>query len=364
VITFRRSRHLVSFWKSDTCIVRNFRTRTEAALTLDILRLLDAITNWSDAEDIAQRIGLPVEPIRAILDALVALSFVVASDRPEPNDAWEAWDPAAGFFHFSTRGTVFNSDVAAGEQRLMKKAAHTPAPAPTSSRQGRKRLSLPKGSSPSALEAVLRERRTWRTFATTPLPIEDLADLLRLTVGVQKWGHGPARERIALKTSPSGGICHPIEAYVVATRVDGLAAGIYHYDAANHELALLQDHADPRLLNTFIQAQPWYGEAPVLFLFTAVFDRTAWRYPIAKAYRNILLEAGHICQTFYLLATERGLAPFCTHAIDEDSIDRALGIDGVSEGVVYVAGCGQRPPEGWSLGLPPIEGWVNGELAG
>ena len=76
---------------------------------------------------------------------------------------------------------------------------------------------------------------------------------------------------------------------------------------------------------------------------TAVFARTRWRYPSGRAYRVILAEAGHVCQTFCLAATWRGLAPFCTMALADSIIERQIGIDGVSEAVIYAAGFGTRP---------------------
>ena len=349
----------MGYWKGGECVLTNFRTGRVARLTPDLLSVLQALDDWTPAAAAARAVALPVRATRAILQELVAASLADARARAvaDDPDPWEAWDPAAGFFHFSTRQTRFNADVSAGERRLAQKAATAPPPAPTRTRRASVRVRLPRAPGNSPLAQVLRARRTWRRFSPAPVALADLADLLQLSVGVQQWARGPARSRIALKTSPSGGICHPIEAYVVATRVAGLARGIYHYDAAAHDLARLRKGAGHQLINRFIQAQPWYGKAPVVVLFTAVFGRTMWRYPVAKAYRNVLLEAGHVCQTFYLLATERGLAPFCTHAIDEDAIDAALGVDGVHEGVVYVAGCGRRPKAGWDLGLPNLDWW-------
>ena len=46
----------------------------------------------------------------------------------------------------------------------------------------------------------------------------------------------PPDGRMPLKTSPSGGARHSIEAYVVVRRVAGVPAGVYHYDAAAHAL--------------------------------------------------------------------------------------------------------------------------------
>ena len=65
-----------------------------------------------------------------------------------------------------------------------------------------------------------------------------------------------------------------------------------------------------------------------------------WRYPYARAYRAVLAESGHLCQTFCLLATSLGLAPFCTMALADSRIERDLRIDGVSEAVIYAAGVG------------------------
>jgi len=76
---------------------------------------------------------------------------------------------------------------------------------------------------------------------------------------------------------------------------------------------------------------------------TAVFKRTMWKYGKARAYRVVLLDAGHLCQTFCLTATWLGLAPFCTAAFNDSAIERVLKIDGVEESMLYVAGVGAKP---------------------
>jgi SagB-type dehydrogenase family enzyme len=78
---------------------------------------------------------------------------------------------------------------------------------------------------------------------------------------------------------------------------------------------------------------------------TAVFARTQWKYPASRAYRVVLIDAGHICQTFCLVATWLGLAPFCTMALADSKIEYDLGIDGVTESIIYAAGVGTRPKE-------------------
>jgi SagB-type dehydrogenase family enzyme len=151
---------------------------------------------------------------------------------------------------------------------------------------------------------------------------------------------------MALKTSPSGGARHPIEAYLLALRIQGLERGLYHYDAASHRLELLREGASARAVVQYLNGQKWCGNAAAVVLMTAVFARTQWKYPAPRAYRVVLIDAGHICQTFCLVATWLGLAPFCTMALADSRIEKDLKLDGITESVLYVAGVGSRPAAG------------------
>jgi SagB-type dehydrogenase family enzyme len=75
---------------------------------------------------------------------------------------------------------------------------------------------------------------------------------------------------------------------------------------------------------------------------TAVLPRTMWRYRFSRAYRVLLLEAGHFCQTFCLVATWLGLAPFCTAALRDEKIEEKLRLNGATETVLYAAGVGMK----------------------
>ncbi len=173
---------------------------------------------------------------------------------------------------------------------------------------------------------------------------EKLASLLGLSFGVQWWVDLPGMGRVALKTSPSGGARHPIEAYVLVLRVRGLPRGLYHYAAGAHRLELLRGGASAAEAIRYLNGQSWFGGAAAVVLMTALFARTQWKYPGPRAYRAILIDAGHVCQTFCLVATWLGLAPFCTMALADSRIEADLGIDGVTESVLYAAGVGTPPP--------------------
>src|SRR5207244_7333827 len=152
------------------------------------------------------------------------------------------------------------------------------------------------------LPRLLLERRTWRHFSRAPINLSTFATLLELTWGVHRWAHVRGQGRVAFKTSPSGGARHPIEAYVLAVRVKGLPRGLYHYAADRHGLDRLSRQASSRQIVEYCADQTWYGSAAAVVIMTAVFARERWRYQSPRAYRAVLLDAGHLCQTFRLIA--------------------------------------------------------------
>jgi SagB-type dehydrogenase family enzyme len=191
-----------------------------------------------------------------------------------------------------------------------------------------------------AFFGTLRARRTHRRFAKGKVSLPNVSQLLRTTWGVQGYFVTNVFGKLPYKTSPSGGSRHPGEVYLMALRVEGLEAGLYHYQARDHRLAKLPGKASPRLASAYCADQRYFSGAAALFIMTAVFARTMWKYGRARAYRVVLLETGHLCQTFCLVATRLGLAPFSTAALKDSLIERDLGLDGISESVLYIAGVG------------------------
>src|SRR4029077_642896 len=125
-----------------------------------------------------------------------------------------------------------------------------------------------------------------------------------------------------------------------ALRVKGLRPGLYHYHPGRHHLERISTNATPQKAKLYCAHQSFTRNAAALFLMTAVFERTMWKYDKSRAYRVVLLETGHLCQTFCLVATWLGLAPFCTAALKDTLIEEDLGIDGARESVLYIAGVG------------------------
>ena len=209
-------------------------------------------------------------------------------------------------------------------------------------------VSLPPAQA-GALDEALFERRTGRNFdPAASMTQAGVARLLQRTFGAQQQRE-IATGLVALKkTSPSAGSLHPIEAYVLVQRVDGVAPGLYHYHTQRHvlELVCALDAAQARAFGLEAVAnQEWFADAPVMVVLAARVARNFWKYRNhPKAYRAITLDAGHLSQTFYLLAAEAGLPAFITAAINEADIEQALGLDPLQDAVIAVCGCGPALP--------------------
>lgn len=123
-------------------------------------------------------------------------------------------------------------------------------------------------------------------------------------------------------------------------RVDGIAAGIYHYAVVDHALERIKLGTFEREAVAMCAGQTWVQDAAAVFLMTAVLPRSMWKYPQDHAYRVVHLDAGHVGQTFHLASVALGLAPFTTAALDHALIEQALELDGVSEVPIYAGAVG------------------------
>ena len=206
------------------------------------------------------------------------------------------------------------------------------------------RVALPKGRPRSAVashfEDVLRARRTTREFAREPVLLDDFAALIRGTWGKSGEIATEHLGRLTTKTSPSAGALHPIECYALVSNVRGLASGLYHYEVGRDELRRLRAGPMRKAAVQSASGQSWVGQAAFLCIMTAVFERTLWKYQIESAYRVLWLEAGHLAQTFCLLAAARGLGSFVGDTLQDSAIEELIGIDGVREFPVYLCGAG------------------------
>ena len=186
---------------------------------------------------------------------------------------------------------------------------------------------------------VLTRRRSVREYGSPPLGLEELGGLLWAAAGVTARQMG-----FAFRTAPSAGGLFPIEHYVVANSVTGLEPGVYHYAVLDEALELLRG-GDHRLTVAHAALdQAIAAEADAVFVWTAVLERSRWKYGQRFA-RYIFLDAGHIAGNVALAAVALGLGSCQIAAFFDDEAAALLGVDEDDEPVVYMTTVG-RPASG------------------
>lgn len=330
----------------------------EVVIELADLAVLDAVLPDSATarEELAARFG--EERIGPLIQ-----SGLLIGDHPEHEKfrarelalrqtSW--WAPAAVAHSF---GRWQGIDIAAeemsnGPRTTMSKMLDDNGPPPPETLELRPRStwqSLP-APAKTPLDDLMAGRSTCRNFDPNFfLPLAELSAVLHRVFGAQA-EQTLAPGAVALKkNSPSGGGLHPIEAFVLAQRVEGLAPGLYHYHSTAHALEpmqMLSAETVAPLAHELVAGQAWFANAPVQVLMAARFQRNYWKYRNhPKAWRVIQLDAGHLSQNFYLSATELGYGAFVTGAINDECAERLFEFDGLGTGAIAVCGLGRRASE-------------------
>jgi SagB-type dehydrogenase family enzyme len=197
-----------------------------------------------------------------------------------------------------------------------------PAPSLPQRAEGARRKLEREPLTNDALQAAMARHQPVKQWCDQPLAAAKLGTLIDLAFG------GKSKGRPSLR------------AYVFASNVDGLPRGVYRYDAATRELIDLQIAIDTGTIEKIMSPQTGMRNAAATVTMCAAFTRGSWRTPQDRDYRMALLDAGHIGQTFSVAATALGLAAFTSAVFNEKAIEELLGLDGVSECPIYVAGAG------------------------
>lgn len=276
-------------------------------------------------------------------------------------DGW-SWDIMSRIFHLGTKDIPISANKEAkpkewieeyldycekiGDPPEYEKSDELPAAA----------IDLPAAQDDAikamSLREVLYKRKTCRQFYDEPVSLQALSNILYYSFG---YIHGAWEEEFAAaglvptakrKSSPSGGGLHPVEAYVTVFNVTGLDNDIYWYDAENHQLRSISD--TPIDLTDDLTEVLWgqyYSKGLSFGIFlTGKMDLAAWKYKHSRAYRNVLLDTGHISQTFQLCATAQGLNTWITGAFNDSRIEEILNIDGMKESILFYVSAGVGSP--------------------
>lgn len=202
---------------------------------------------------------------------------------------------------------------------------------------GARRVELPGfgGMETLPLMDAIARRKSVRIYSGESLEAETLSFLLWASGGAGRTERGHV-----YRTAPSAGALYPIETYIAVQAVAGVDPGIYHYAVKHHALEEIRRGQYGHDITQAALGQKMCLNAAVVFIWTAIFYRSKWKYR-DRAYRYIYLDAGHIAENLALAATSIGLGTCQIGALFDNEVNTVVGVDGSDESVIYMSAVGR-----------------------
>lgn len=166
-----------------------------------------------------------------------------------------------------------------------------------------------------SVEEAIQARRSLRDYTGEPVSLDALGQLLWAAQGItSEWG---------ARAAPSAGGTYPLEVYVVAGDVTGLAPGVYHYRPEQHDLVgvLAVDLRSALAVASINQA--WVRDAALNIVIAADYARTTRIYG-ERGIRYVDMEAGHAAQNVHLQAVALGLGSVPVGAFTDAEVGAVL----------------------------------------
>jgi len=176
-------------------------------------------------------------------------------------------------------------------------------------------LAQPRTESSVSLEAALQQRRSIRSFQEKPVSLSAVSQLL--------WAAQGVTQRSGFRTAPSAGALYPLEVYVVAGNVEGLAAGVYHYRPQQHVLVQIASGDHRQALYRHALSQSAISNAPLSFVIAGIPGRTTGKYG-NRGIRYVFMEAGHAAQNLCLQAVALELGSVVIGAFSDREVGNML----------------------------------------
>jgi len=183
-----------------------------------------------------------------------------------------------------------------------------------------------------SIEETLLLRRSVRGYKDEPLTLAEVSQLLWSAQGITDSSNG-------FRTAPSAGALYPLEVYLIVGNVSELPAGVYKYVPDGHLLTRTVDSDMRAQLARAALGQSFIADAPVSFVFTAVYERTTARYG-ERGIMYVHMEAGHAAENLLLQGVAMGIGTVTVGAFDDDSVAELLRLPAKEE-PLYIISAGK-----------------------
>lgn len=180
------------------------------------------------------------------------------------------------------------------------------------------KLPKPELTGKQSVELLLQQRRSVRSYKKSALNLTEVGQLL--------WSAQGVSDAQGLRTAPSAGALYPLKLFVVVGDVNELSPGIYQYNPEEHCLLKTANGDLRKSLQKAALNQSCIVDAAIIFVFTANYQRTTWKYG-KRGVRYVHMEVGHAGQNLFLQAEALHLGTVVVGAFDDDEVREVLNLD-------------------------------------
>lgn len=157
------------------------------------------------------------------------------------------------------------------------------------------------------LMQVLKERQSIRSYSTSEVSLQELANLLWAANGIN-------RKESGRRTAPTAQNKQEIEVYVSNKE------GLFRYDAQKHALITIHN----RDIRAITGTQPYVGTAPLNLIIVANLSKMG-NDPQANL-QTANIDAGYVSQNIYLYCASENMATVVRGSVDRQKLATEMGL--------------------------------------
>ncbi|WP_336342853.1 SagB/ThcOx family dehydrogenase [Halalkalicoccus ordinarius] len=182
--------------------------------------------------------------------------------------------------------------------------------------------------------------------------LETLTTLCHYSAGITKRIRRGNRETEFRAAAATGALYH-VDCYLVVGPLDGLPAGVYHFDPRTRSLDVLRE-GDYRGVLAAASRSEAVDRAPVTVVTTSTWWRNAWKYR-ERTFRHAFWDSGTVLANLLSVAHAHNLRAEAVLGFADDPVAELLGVDPEREAPLELVpiGVGDSAPD--ALDPEPID---------
>lgn len=155
--------------------------------------------------------------------------------------------------------------------------------------------------------------------------ISILAKILYYSAGITKIINYPGIGDVEFRAAACTGALYHIEIYVVCGNIDGLGAGVYHFEPKGMRLDQLRAGDYRSVLVDAAANDPNMKHAPIILVYTDIFTRNSVKYQ-AREYRHAFWDCGTILANALATCSAHDLPSRVIVGFVDDTINSLLDL--------------------------------------